>query len=267
MAPHDRAHSEDFEYRRAPGRSRTAPGDEDDERAKPWWRIALWGLVIATVLATPLRILWPGVCICLGLNFALSANSARRRAADALPAEPLKAPYRDWVEQGQATHSEIQAVIARLPVSLRGTFAPLADQARDLVADLETLSQAAQQMDTYLTGPHARRTAPEIQRLHAELRQCADPITREQLQQALRALEDTLADQKEIRTLSERAKAVAANILASLESVFSEVMKQRYTDLDTAQSEYDSAAARLQAVKSHVDAVQQVITNRGVPGQ
>jgi DNA repair exonuclease SbcCD ATPase subunit len=179
----------------------------------------------------------------------------------------LRAPYRDWVEQGRAVQTEIQATIKRLPISLRGTFAPLTQQASDLVADLETLAHAAQQMDTYLDGPHARRTAPEIQRLHGELRQCHDPVAREQFQQALRSLEDALADQKEIRTLSERAKAVATNINASLGSVFSEVIKQRYADLDTAQSEYDSAAARLQAVKSHVDAVQQVITTRSVPGE
>lgn len=226
----------------------------------------MWGALITVVLATPLRIFWPGVCICLGLNFALFANAKQRQATASQASEPLRAPYHDWVDQGRATQSEIQAVIARLPSSLRGTFAPLTEQASDLVADLETLAHAAQQMDDYLDGPHARRTAPDIQRLQAELRQCSDAIAREQLQQALQSLEAALADQKEIRILHERAKAVATNINASLQSVFSEVIKQRYADLDTAQSEYDSAAARLQAVKSHVDAVQQVITTRQMPG-
>jgi hypothetical protein len=171
------------------------------------------------------------------------------------------------VERGRGLHAEIQSVVARLPSSLRRTFWPLTQQARELVADLERLARSAQQMEAYLSGPHAQQAGQEAERLCAEIARTTDPIAREHLEQALCALDDTLADQREIRTLAERARAEATHIHASLQSVLSEVIKQRYTDLDTAQQEYSAASERLQSVKSHVDAVQQVITARPFPGR
>jgi hypothetical protein len=239
----------------------------------PWWRVALAIGAVALIVVPPLRLLFFALVqpVLLGvfINWLVRHShqgSKRTTPATVVPLETLTAPYRGWVERGRALHGEIQSVAARLPSTLRRTFWPLTQQARELVADLERLAHSAQQMEEYLAGPHGKGAAAEAERLRRAIASTTDPIAREHLEQALCALEDTLADQQEIRTLAERAKAEAAHINASLQGVLSEVIKQRYTDLDTAREEYSSAAERLQSVKSHVDAVQQVITARPFPG-
>jgi chromosome segregation ATPase len=182
------------------------------------------------------------------------------------PAEPaalpLREPYLDWVDQGRSTCGAIEEVVARLSRPLHRVFAPLSQQARELVRDLDSLARSAQQIDDYLFSEHGQSPAAEAERLQGELATEEDPVIRARLEQALHAIQDALADQQELRTLRERLEADATCINASLQSVLSEVVKQQHAHLETARQEYGSAAERLQSVKSHVEAIQQVVSTR-----
>jgi hypothetical protein len=249
----------------APGGGFDAPADDADDGTdvEP-----IGGILKRMALAFAFLVLaiWAPGFLPFLIIFAISAlRRMQSSSTTSVRQTALTGQYREWVREGRAIHTEIQAVVARLPATLRRTFWPLCQQAQALVKDLETLARSAQQMDAYLSGPYGREACQVAERLRAQIATTTDPVVREQLEQALKAIEDALADQQEIVQLRERAQAQAVHINASLQSVLSEVIKQRYADLDIARQEYHTAAERLQAVKSQVDAVQQVITNRPFP--
>lgn len=228
------------------------------KRSNKWRRRSPTGdplLLSGALAASPARPWWARLWWAIAYALGLTDGGALS----------LAEPYCGWVRQGSAIGAAIEDVIVRLPRRLRHPFQPLAQQARGLVADLEHLARAAAQMDEYLTGPYGRTAALEVEQLRAELAAEEDPLVRERLEQALRAVEDALADQQEIRRLREQVEAEAAQISACLQSVLSEVVKQRSCQWQTAYQELGSVTERIQYVKSQVDAIQQVIGSRSSP--
>ncbi len=174
-------------------------------------------------------------------------------------ASPVSSPYDQWVSEGQETQRAVEEALMGLPGGMRRTFWPLTQQSEDLVLSLQRLSLRARQIAAYLNNDSTAGLRERVTQTRALYERAEDPLVREHLRQADLSLQSALRDQEEMRMLLERMTAQAAHVNAALHHVLSQLVKQRLTGSEGAWRDYQAAAERLKALRSQIDAVEQVI--------
>jgi hypothetical protein len=169
-----------------------------------------------------------------------------------------RSPYDLWVQEGRTIHRAVEAALVRLPRGMRRTFWPLTQQSEDLVASLERLALRAQQMDEYLNSSATDIMRTRVGELRALYDAAHDPVVREHLRQADLSMQSALRDQEEMGVHLERIKAQASHVIATLQQVLAQLVKQRFTSSEGAWRDYHSAAERLKSLRYQIDAVEQV---------
>lgn len=203
----------------------------------------------------PLGLLAYGAMVYLAARDPQLAAPARRAARPRLRSETFKA-HLDAIER---TEQEIGRSVAQAGGVLGRALAPIARQARDLTEEAYALCDKGQIIEGYLASVNPQALQDRLQSTERQLQSTSDPYTRQQLEEARRALIEKQENARDLETFIRRIVAQLQNIAANLDNVLAETVRLRTADAASADTATNQVQQRLSDLKADMDAFQQVL--------
>lgn len=136
---------------------------------------------------------------------------------------------------------------------------PIGEEVQALGDDIRRLIRQAYQLHRYLHQTNTTLIAARVEHLDAQVAATQDAYSRQQLDEAARALRQQLANCEQIRVLIGRTEATLENMQASLQSIGSSVVKLGAGDLPDAGLTQQDSLERLASARSTVASLEQVL--------
>jgi chromosome segregation ATPase len=182
-------------------------------------------------------------------------------AAAARPSRPrLSSPtFRVYLDAIERTEQEIGRSISQSIGPLNRLLTPVSNQARDLVAEGYMLADKGQVIESYLASINQRDMQARLRQIDQQINNTSDAYTRDQLQEARKAMEEKITHARDLETYISRIMAQLQNISANLDNVLAETVRLRTADAVSADAASSQVQQRLRDLKSDMDAFQAVL--------
>jgi len=202
-----------------------------------------------------------------GILYALcvySAGPARLRRAK--QAEEMGLDLRDappglkrWQAVLRDSLAHIQADLQRVDSRQASLLRPVGSEVAALGADIRRLIRQAYSMHSYLQRTNTAFISARIEHLNSQIENTSDAFSKQQLKEAVAALQRQLQNCEQIRVLIGRTEATLENMQASLQSIGSSVVKLSAGDMTEATLAREDSLARLSSARSTVSSLEEVL--------
>jgi hypothetical protein len=188
------------------------------------------------------------------------------RAARAQRAEELGLDMQDGPPGLKRWNVRLNEALQRLEGDLgalnRGRMRflkPVAEEVAALGGDIRRLLRQAYALHRYLNQTNTVAIRARAAHLDAQIATTEDPYSKQQLVEAAAALRRQLENCEQIRTLIGRTEATLENMLASLESIGSSVVKLGAGELSDENAARQESLQRLSSARGTVASLEEVL--------
>ena len=176
--------------------------------------------------------------------------------------EALPPRLRSLALEIQASVAGIKGAIANADSSTQVMLAGLDVEVDELGQAAERLLRSAGRLHGYLQHNDTEELAKRQVALQARIQATQDDLTRSQLQEAAAELAETQQTQEWLELQLERVSASVQNLVSSLSSVHSQVVKLTSSDTGSAEPFERGTVEHLSEVRGSIAALQEVIETR-----
>jgi len=224
---------------------------------------------IAILVATALlvgfvnsNLLVPGLIVFLLAAYLQGPVRAARTQRNAeLGLDMVDAPpgLKRWNVRLNEALARVDGDFASLTSSRVRFLKPVAEEVRALGDDIRRLLRQAYALHRYLNQTNTTAIAARAAHLDAQIATTSDPYSKQQLVEAASALRRQLDNCEQIRTLIGRTEATLENMLASLESIGSSVVKLGAGELADDNAARQESLQRLSSARGSVASLEEVL--------
>ena len=224
---------------------------------------------IATIVATALLAhfvsagwLAPGLIVFVLISYLQGpARAARARRDEELGLDMVNAPpgLRRWNVRLNETLRRLESDLGALNRGRMRFLKPVAQEVEALGGDIRRLLRQAYGLHRYLNQTNTVAIRARAAHLDAQIAATTDPYSKQQLIEAASALRRQLDNCEQIRTLIGRTEATLENMLASLESIGSSVVKLGAGELSDENAARQESLQRLSSARGTVASLEEVL--------
>ncbi len=226
-------------------------------------------LSIAIIVATALlaefvnvELLVPGLIVLVIASYLQGpARAAQAQRAEELGLDMVDAPpgLRRWNVRLNEALGRLERDFGSLNRSRTRFLQPVAQEVTALGGDIRRLLRQAYALHRYLNQTNTTAIRARVAHLDAQIATTEDAYSKQQLVEAASALRRQLDNCEQIRTLIGRLEATLENMVASLESIGSSVVKLGAGELSDENAARQESLQRLSSARGSVASLEEVL--------
>jgi uncharacterized alkaline shock family protein YloU len=232
-----------------------------------FWRF--WLQALFFVFISFIGIIGFGVCIFITMPFIACAQVVAYRdifkPEEVLESEPgrfwqeypfrLKAEYLDLVSRIRGLRGQIFEQIERSTERVKPLFEPSIEHIEGVFSKAIALIRRLQEIETYLQTTDVEVLHGERSEIHVKIATSTNAQVASQYEEALKAVEERLANHEQLETLAAQIHAQLTTIQASLDNTLAKIVRIRTAELSNESFESDNVSDELKNLRIEMDAL------------
>ena len=232
-----------------------------------FWRFWLQALLF--VFISFIGIIGFGVGIFITMPFIVCAQVIAYRdlfkPEEILESEPsrfwqeypfrLKAEYLGSISRIRDLRARIFEQIERSSENVKPLFEPSIEHIEGVFSKATALIRRLQEIESYLQTADVEGLHGERSEIHVKIATSTNAQVASQYEEALKAVEERLANHEQLETLAAQIHAQLATIQASLDNTLAKIVRIRTTELSNERFESDNVSGELQNLRLEMDAL------------
>lgn len=231
--------------------------------------ITMPSIANAQVIISFVGLIGFGVCIFITVPFIACAQVVGYRdifkPEEVLESEPgrfwqeypfkLKAEYLGLISRIRDLRGQIFDQIERSSERIKPMFEPSIEHIEGVFSKAIALIRRLQEIETYLQTTDVEVLHGERSEIHVKITTSNSAQVASQYEEALKAVEERLANHEQLETLAAQIHAQLATIQASLDSTLAKIVRIRTSELSNERFESDNVSGELQSLRIEMDAL------------
>ena len=232
-----------------------------------FWRF--WLQALFFVFISFIGIIGFGVCIFITVPFIACAQVVAYRdifkPEEVLESEPgrfwqeypfkLKAEYLGLISRIRGLRGQIFEQIERSTERVKPLFEPSIEHIEGVFSKAIALIRRLQEIETYLQTTDVEVLHGERSEIHVKIATSTNAQVASQYEEALKAVEERLANHEQLETLAAQIHAQLTTIQASLDNTLAKIVRIRTAELSNESFESDNVSDELKNLRIEMDAL------------
>ena len=167
----------------------------------------------------------------------------------------LKSEYLGLISRIRDLRGQIFEQIERSTERIKPLFEPSIEHIEGVFSKATALIRRLQEIESYLQTADVEGLHGERSEIHVKIATSTNTQVASQYEEALKAVEERLANHEQLETLAAQIHAQLATIQASLDNTLAKIVRIRTTELSNERFESDNVSGELQNLRLEMDAL------------